>query len=222
MKFSKPTIAVLKNFAGINTNILFEPGNTVKTISPQKNILASTSVTESFPTEFGIYDLNQFLGVLSLFEDPDVEFGEKVATIKEGRTNIKFYAADRSVLVLPPNEKSVKFPSVDVTFEMSSALLQSAIKTAGVLGSPDISIIGENGKLQLVVGDLKNTSANSYNVDLGTTDKTFKANLKVDNLKMFPQDYTVDISFKKLSKWTAKTGDMCVFVALESNSTFEV
>lgn len=220
MKFSKATVAVLKNFAAINSNILFETGKVVKTISPQRNILASTTVTEEFPSDFGIYDLNQFLGVLSLFEDPDVAFGDKVATIKEGRTNIKFFAADRSVLMLPPSEKAVKFPSTDVTFDMTVSMLQSAIKTAGVLSSPDISIIGENGKLQLVVGDLKNTSANSYNVDIGDTELTFKANLKVDNLKMFPQDYTVEISSKKLSRWTAKTGDMTVFVALESNSTF--
>ncbi len=219
MKISKETLAILKNFAGINSNLMIQKGNSLKTISPQRNVFANVSVSEEFDVDFGIYDLNQFLGVVSLFTDPDITFGEKVAVLKEGKTSIKYYAADKSVLLLPP-EKTVKFPSVDAEFTLTGDVISSIMKTSAVLSAPDVSIIGDGSVLKLVVSDLKNSSTNAFEAVIGETDKTFTANLKVDNLKMIVQDYDVQLTSKKLSKWTAKTGDMTVYVALESTSSF--
>lgn len=98
MKLSKETVNLFKNFASINTNLLIKPGNEVSTISGQKNVVSDTTVTENFPKDFGIYDLNEFLGALSLFEDPDLDFQDKYVVIKEGGSSIKFFAADPSVL----------------------------------------------------------------------------------------------------------------------------
>ena len=67
MKLSKETLSVLKNFATINGNILIKSGDRLSTISAQKNVMASVSVKETFDRDFGIYDLNEFLGVYSLF-----------------------------------------------------------------------------------------------------------------------------------------------------------
>ena len=219
MKFSKETLAILKNFSSINSNIMLKKGSALATISPQMNVMASVTVEEDFPVDFGIYDLGQFLGVLSLFEDPEVKLEEKVATIKSGRNSIKYYAADKSVLNLPP-DKQIKFPAVDVEFDLTAQQLQQILKTAGVLGSPDLSVVGDGETLQLVVGDLKVETSNVFSIELGDTDKTFSANFKIENLKMIVQDYKVEISSKRLSKWTATSGDMTLFVALETTSKF--
>ena len=66
MKLSDNTVALLKNFAGINNSILVKKGNRLRTISVAKNILAEADITEEFPRDFAIYDLNQFLNGLSL------------------------------------------------------------------------------------------------------------------------------------------------------------
>ena len=58
MKLSNETLTVLKNFAGINQSILVRKGNKLRTISVMKNILAEAEITEEFPKDFGIYDLN--------------------------------------------------------------------------------------------------------------------------------------------------------------------
>ena len=218
MKFSKETIAVLKNYSSINTNIMLK-GSVLTTISPQRNVVASVSVEEKFPVDFGVYDLSQFLGVLSLFSDPDVTFTEKVATFKEGKNSIKYYAADAAVLKLPP-DKQIKFPNADVSLKITSTQLGQVIKTAGVLGAPDFSIVGDGETISLVVGDLKVDTGNQFSIELESTDKTFSANFKVENLKMIVQDYSVEISSKGLSKWTAESGDMTLYVALESTSKF--
>jgi len=81
MKLSEQTVALLKNFSGINQNIQFKAGNKIQTISAQKNILVSAEIPESFPSDFAIYDLNKMLGVMSLFQDPDLEVGDKTMKI---------------------------------------------------------------------------------------------------------------------------------------------
>lgn len=221
MKFSKETIAVLKNYSSINPNIMLK-GSVLTTISPQRNVVASVSVEEKFPVDFGVYDLSQFLGVLSLFSDPDITFTDKVATFKEGKNSIKYYAADAAVLKLPP-DKQIKFPNAEVSITITSTQLGQVIKTAGVLGAPDFSIVGDGETISLVVGDLKVDTGNQFSIELeptDMTDMTFSANFKVENLKMIVQDYSVKISSKGLSKWTAESGDMTLYVALESTSKF--
>ena len=218
MKLSKETLAVVKNFAAINSNILLKEGNKLGTISAQKNVMAETSVGESFPKEFGIYDLNEFLGAMSLFEDPDLDFSDKYVTIKEGTNSIKFFAADASVLVAP--SKSITFPDSDIDFKLTEKNLQMIQRTASVLRATDVSFVGDGSKLSIVVGDKKNATGNSYVVVVGDTDKNFKVNLKVENLKMLPGEYDVSVSNKKISRFKSSSGDLVYYVAVEADSVF--
>ena len=218
MKISKETLSVLKNFASINSNLMLKQGSVLSTMNVQKNVLADVKITETFPQDFGIYDTNEFLGVISLFSDPEIEFTEKYATFKEGASMVKFYSADPSVLTVP--SKPVKFPATDIEFELTSSQLASIQKTAAVLRAVDVSVIGKDGVLSINVGDLKNATSNAFNIDIGKTDSEFTANLKIENLKMMLQDYTVSISSKKISRFTSTSGDMQVYVALESTSEF--
>ena len=219
MKLSKDTIAIIKNFAGINSNLLLKQGNKLSTISAQKNVMSDVTVTETFP-DFGIYDLNEFLGAMSLFDDPELEFSDKVCKITQGNMSIKYFAADASVLTAPT--KAITFPEAEINFELSNQMLTMIQRTASVLKASDVSVVGENGQITLVVGDKKNATGNSFSEPVGTTDKTFKVNLKVENLKMIPGDYTVSVSSKKISRFKSTTnGDLVYYVAVEADSTFD-
>lgn len=220
MKLSKETVGVLKNFASINGNLLIKEGSKLSTISAQKNVMASVSVPEVFDSEFAVYDLNEFLGALSLFEDPDLEFAEKSVKIKQGSNSIRYYAADVGTLTVPP-AKQIQLPSEDITFNLDASTLAMIQRTASVLHSADVSVVGDGSKMKIVVADKKNAAANAYEVALADTDKTFKVNLKVDNLKMIPGNYTVTISNKKISRFQATGSDLVYFVAVEADSTFE-
>jgi ribosomal protein L28 len=218
MKLSKDTVALFKNFAGINTNLLLKQGNKIATISGQKNVMADASVTETFP-DFAIYDLNEFLGAMSLFDDPELDFQDKYVSIKQGSMNIKFFAADASVLTAP--QKAITFPEAEINFTLSASMLNMIHKTASVLRAADVSIVGDGSKVTAIVGDKKNASGNSFSEPVGDTDKTFKVNLKVENLKMLPGEYNVSISSKKISRFKAPNSDLVYYVAVEADSTFD-
>lgn len=219
MQFSKDTVSILKSLSAVNTNILFKPGSKLSSISPQKNVMVDIDVAEKFPKEFGIYDLSEFLGVLSLFDDADVTFTDKYATISEGDSSIQYYAADPSILVVP--QKSLTFPATDVEFNLSAATLSKVMKTAGVLRSSDVSIVGDGKAVSIVVADLKSATANSFKISVGKSSVKFTANLKTDNLKLIPGDYEVSLSAKKISRFKHSSIPATFFVALESSSRFD-
>lgn len=219
MKLSKETVAIIKNFAGINSNLLLKSGNKLATISAQKNVMADVTVSETFP-DFGIYDVNEFLGAMSLFDDPELTFEDKVCKITQGNSSIKYYAAEASVLTAPT--KAITFPDAEINFNLTNQMLTMIQRTASVLKAADVSVVGDGSTVTLLVGDKKTSTSNSFSEPVGTTDKTFKVNLKVENLKMIPGDYAVSVSSKKISRFKSTTqSDLVYYVAVEADSTFD-
>ena len=220
MKLSDKTLSVLKNFSSINQSILFKEGNKLRTISVMKNILAEATVTEEFSKDFGIYDLNQFLNGLSLHASPELDFNnDGYVVIKEGRSRSKYFFADPNVIVTPP-DKAITLPSEDVCFEVSTEQLDKLLKAAAVYQLPDISAVGENGVVKLVVRDKKNDTSNDFAVVVGETNSEFSFNFKVENIKVLPGTYEVVVSQKFLSRFTSKNHDLTYYIALEPDSSF--
>ena len=220
MKLSDSTLAVLKNFAGINNSILVKKGNQLRTISVAKNILAEAEIPEDFPRDVAIYDLNQFLNGLSVHQDPNLDFTENShITIKEGRRRVKYFYADPQVIIAPP-EKEINLPTKEVCFQLESTSLEKLVKAAAVYQLPDLSVIGENGEITMVVRDKKNDTSNEYAVNVGETDKDFEFNFKMENIKIIPGAYDVVISSKLLSEFTNTQYNLKYFIALEPDSIF--
>ena len=221
MKLSDNTLNVLKNFAGINNSILVKEGNKLRTISVAKNILAEADIPEEFPRDVAIYDLNQFLNGLSLHSDPDLDFSPvSYITIKEGSRRVKYFYADPQVITAPP-EKDINLPTEDVCFQLDSTALDKLLKAAAVYQLPDLSAVGENGVVKLVVRDKRNDTSNEYAVVVGETTKNFIFNFKVENIKIIPGAYDVVVSSKLLSKFSNTRYDLKYYIALEPDSTFE-
>ena len=220
MKLSENTLALLKNFAGINNSILVKKGNRLRTISVAKNILAEADISEDFPRDFAVYDLNQFLNGLSLHQDPDLDFTEDShLTIREGKRRVKYFFADPNVIISPP-EKEIQLPSQDVCFQLDSVTLEKLVKAASVYQLPDLSAVGEAGVIRLVVRDKKNDTSNEYSIVVGETDKEFTFNFKVENIKIIPGAYDVVVSQKLLSQFTNTKYSLSYWIALEPDSTF--
>tara|TARA_B100001559_G_scaffold273666_1_gene243262 strand:+ start:3606 stop:4295 length:690 start_codon:yes stop_codon:yes gene_type:complete len=218
MKLSDNALAILKNFAGINNSILVKQGNKLRTISVAKNILAEAEIKEEFPRDFAIYDLNQFLNGLGLHHEPDLDFNQdSYLSIKEGKRRVKYFFADPNVIVAPP-EKEVVLPSQDVCFQLDSVTLDKLVKAAAVYQLPDMSAIGENGVIKLVVRDKKNDTSNEYAIVVGETSDDFEFNFKVENIKIIPGAYEVVVSSKLLSQFTNTQHNLKYFIALEPDS----
>jgi hypothetical protein len=218
MKLSDQTVEVLQNFSSINQSLLFKKGSKLRTVSPQKTVLAEVEVGDVFAQDFGIYDLGQFLSALSLIEDPDLDFGDNGMTIGDGNgTALDYRYADPSMIVTPP-EKALTLPDVNATFTLSDENLKSVLQAARVLGVPEIIVKGEDGKITISAGDSKNSSMNSFSKAVGSTDEEFEHVFKVDNMKMMVLEYNVEISSKGISKFSTADGRVIYFVATESRS----
>jgi len=220
MKLSDKTLTLLKNFSSINQSILFKKGNSLRTISVMKNILAEATIEEELPKDFGIYDLNQFLNGMNLHQNAELDFqNENYVVIKEGKSRSKYFFADPNVIVTPP-DKSISLPSEDVCFVLDTKELDKILKAAAVYQLPDLSVVGEVGVVKLVVRDKKNDTSNDFSVIVGETDEVFTFNFKVENLKIIPGSYEVVISEKHLSRFKNNSFDVTYWIALEPDSTF--
>lgn len=218
MKLDNRTLQVLKNFSSINPSILFRAGNTIKTITPTKTILAKATLEQEFPSSFAIYDLNRFLSVLSLFDEPDLEIGEKSVVIKSGRKKVNYVFADPNTIVAPKDDKQINFPAADVSFELTNEALADVTKALGVLRQPEIAVVGDGTTISLQTTNSKDPTSDVYSVEVGETDKNFTFIFKAENLRLLPETYTVDIASAGISRFTSS--DVEYFIAIEANSKF--
>ena len=219
MKISDSTFDVLKNFSTINQSLAFKKGSTIRTVSEQKTILAQAKIEEALPVDFAIYELNQFLGLSSLFEDADFEFGQSQVTLKEGSSKANYTYADPSMITTPP-EKNIELPSVDVSFDMFKADLRQILNGANQLGLPEVTVTNRDGKIAMVATDTKNPSSNEFAIASDRdTDASFKFIFKIENLKFIPNDYTVSISKQGIAHF--KSENVEYWVATEAGSSFE-
>ena len=221
MKINQNTLDILKNFSEINTNILIKPGTELSTISTMRNIFAKATIAEAFDSEFGIYDLNEFLAVVSSTNKPELKLEDKFMTISaEGsKSKVKYFYSDPSVIVSPTKE--VNMPEADVSFSLSEANLTQLQKMAAILKTPDLALEGtKGGDVVLKVCDKKNDTSNNFDIVVGenaTADYTFY--FKVENMKMLSGDYDVSVSSKSISHFKNTKLPIEYWIALEPDST---
>jgi len=225
MELSDNTLSILKNFSGINQNILVRSGSTIKTISEARNVLATAQVTEDFPKDFGVYDLNEFIGVLGLVDTPNLQFEDEYVRISDssGRSKVKYFFSSEETLTTP--SKDINMPEADVSFTLDNDTLNKLKRAASTLGHEEVSISGKDGVLSLSVVDSQNMTSNAFSIDVDGTypdDAVFNFILNINNLKIIAGDYDVKISSKLISQFTNKSTPVNYWIALEKSSTFGV
>ena len=217
MKINKQTLNTLKNFSDINMSIEVKGGNTLRTVSVQKNILAEAQVETTFPQDFAIYEVNRFLGAASLFDDPDFEFGEKSVKIGNNKYSLDYVYCHPSMIVTPP-EKNITVPDPEVKFKLTQDTLSQLLKAGNVLGTPEIVVEG-GSPMRVRAMDTNNDSSDTFHVNLDeSSDRTFRFVFKIENLKMVPGDYNVEISSKGIARFSQN--QLQYWIATESSSTY--
>ena len=222
MKLSENTVTILKNFSTINSGIVVKPGNKLRTISANKAILAEAEVAENFPHEFGIYDLNKSLALLSMNKnDNEVEILQDFLVFKSlGTIRQRFTATN---LILSPPNKNINIPSYDVKFVLTAETLNWIFSVASILKCPNVVVTNEDGKIALSAMDVKGEIVDDAKVVLDdATDLKFQATLKIENLKIIPDQYTVEISSAGVSKFYNEARNLTYWIAIEAaSSNFE-
>jgi len=224
MKLSNETLSVLKNFASINQGILFKPGKTIRTISNHKNILAEAVVTEEIPQEFGVYDLNNFLSVLSLHkEEPTIEFDENNVVISglQGRSKIKYRFCAPNMIVAAP-DKNLELSNPEIKFDLSAEDFGWILRAANVLSSPHIAVESDGKKIFVTAFDVQNDSAHTESLEVSKSNgDKYKMLFKTENMKMLSGGYAVTISSKGIAHFKHKTMSIQYWIATEAGSKYE-
>jgi len=223
MKLSKHTLNMLKNFSDINMSIEIKKGNVLRTVSVQKNILAQAELEDEFPKDFAIYELNRFLGAVSLFDDPELEFNAKSVNIGTTKHSADYVYCDPSMIVTPP-ENNITFPDPEVKFTLTQDSLSQVMRASNVLGTPEIAIEGgphPNDSIRIKALDVNNDSTDTFQVVLDEkSGHTFRFVFKTENMKMIPGNYDVEISSKGISHFSLQGIKLQYWIATESTSSF--
>jgi hypothetical protein len=228
MIINNETVETLKNFAEINQSLVIETGDVIKTVSEQTNVLAKAKLGQSFPQDFAIYDLNKFLGVLSLFAEPQFDFSEKSIKIQSSVDANNFVAGDSVAeyqfanMSLFENErkilaKDINLPSEEAVFKLEEKYFMSIMRAAAVMSLPEIAVVANDGKLKIQAIDAK-TSIDSYAVELGNSTSNFKMIFKIENLKLMRGSYDVKISNKGLGYFKNSERNLEYWIATEQVS----
>lgn len=215
MKFSNETIGVLKNFSMINPGLVFKPGSIIRTMHPQKTVMASATVAENFQGTARVYDLSRFLATLSLFDDPDVEFLADKFIISSGKSKVSYTYAAEAMVVSPP-EKEIKFPNPEATVDIKWKELDSVIKAAGVLKLSEIAFTSDGSTIAMSAVDSKNPTADAYEIIVAESLSVpeFRMIIKVENLRVMQNDYEVALSTKGLAHFKSSKAEY--YIALEA------
>lgn len=225
-KISADTLNILKNFASINSNLHVKTGNTITTVSPSMTILAEARVAETFENEFGIWDMSKFLSTISLFKDPEFDFDGTFVTIRSSnsKASVKYYYSDPSLLTKA--DKKINMPPAFVKFDLSESDMSSILKAASVLQAPDMCVEQEKGSDEAFVRvcDKKDPTAHSWSLAINNESdhSGFRFWFKVENLKMIPGDYKVQLAEKRVAKFDGQNAPVTYWVALESDSSTKV
>lgn len=221
MKLSSDTLSILKNFASINSGMEFKIGNTIRTISVGKNILAEAKLKDSFPDDFCVYDLNQFLSVHSLYKDAEIDFDESNIIFKSGRGKIKYRKTAKEMIVTAP-DKNLTLPSVDIGFTLTEEDFATIQKSANVLQSTHIAVESEGNKIFLTCYCAKDDSAGTNSIEVGDNvgGAKFKMVFLTENWKMIPGSYDVELCAKGLASFKHKIQDVDYWIALEAKDSF--
>ena len=222
MKLTDNTIAVLKNFSTINQSLQFKPGTSLKTISPLKTIFVEAGITEQFPKQFCLYDLNKLLAKISLYKEAELDLEEDrlvIATENKKKSDYIKYS-DPKVITLPP-EKQISIDSPDCEFSLSQEDLEWMRRSAGISGSPNFIFESDGTTITFTATDLKDNASDQSKIEIGTSDKVFKVAMKVENFKMMDGSYDVAVSKKGLARFKNKNVDITYYIAIEAaNSKF--
>ena len=216
---------ILKNFATINQTLLFSESDTLYTRSVKKHTYAEVTITEKFPKQFTIYDLNQFLAVVTQFEKPVLDFNEASEYVKlsneDGGLSVKYHYGDNDLAYIPDPDKKIKLPSTEIKLKLTEVQFRQLTNMARTLGTPELALKNDGKEITLVTMDSINSSTNTTSLTMGVSKiKTpFTFVWKIDYLKLIPGNYEISVCKEGLSRFKHCDLPLVYYIVLEANSS---
>jgi len=221
---SRATLAILKNYNGINTSMVINKGSQQNVVSTTKTVMSTVEIEEDFPVKFGIFDMGQFLNILTSFDEPTLEFHDKYVKITKENQVIKYRYSEPSLITTLSEEaidKLNKHIKPDCSFTLSKEVLKKLQDIVSILRAEYVMFEGNGESIFIKTFNPKDESDTSFSVENGETDSKFRMIFKFEHLKVLPGDYAVTISRNKLLKFTHSQVALNYIIPCEKDSTFE-
>ena len=111
----------------------------------------------------------------------------------DGKANVRYASADPILCVVADYSKNFPIEEEVIKFKITHAQIAQLLKSASILGSPDISFIAKKGKVNMVAHSLEKPSADRFQVEVAESDRDFSVNFNIKTWKFLPDDYEVTI-----------------------------
>lgn len=197
MKISNETLAIFKNFASINPNLMIKKdSNILRTCSESQRIFAEIEIAEQFPHDIGILNLQNLLKTLSLFRDPVFDFEETHMIIREenGKSSFKYFYTAPNCLIYP--KRALPELPTSVSFSLEEDTLGQITKAASSTSLPDINIKYDANVVELQIMERSSPTSNVFSLKMdGEGTESLNAFMQADNLKVvIPDNYKMSVS----------------------------
>lgn len=218
MYLSTRTLDILNNFTKINPSLIVEENVSIlSSMNISKSFMGKAKVTETFPKAFAIFDLKRFLGVLSLFENPDLTFSDTYVRIEGDNQKAKYVYAEPSALNVP-TQNIVTFPEPDVCFTVTSNDLKAINDACAIMQFEEVAIIGDGDMISLRALKSGDASAGEYRVDVGESSKEFRVIIKQEYLsKIILDTYEVALANNEIAQFRANDLVYWIGIATEND-----
>lgn len=197
------TVEILKNFASINSQVVFKEGRSQRACNDTRNFIADVELPEALPRGCALYELNRLLGIIDVCKSdklPSIAFGEASLVVEHAHGSVTIPYAHTDVVAAPP---AVQFHMNKpiATFDLPHDLWVRIKKTAAVLQTTSLHIIVTKDKelmLKLVNekdkgGDaMGSASYRMPNTHVQETSENIWA-VKFDALELLQGNYKVEV-----------------------------
>jgi hypothetical protein len=223
IRFNKETLEILQNFAQINTGMQFRKGKKQTTVSTGRGIIGISHIDTDIPKSFAIYELSKFLGILSLFNDPEIELGDEYATIKnDNGQKVDYRYCEPRMITSWPEDKKEDLQTVDSSFELTKETWTKLNKSSNLLTGKHIRVQANGSDIQIKTFDEEDKMASTASFVVGNSDITYDIYFQTAVLNILPGNYLIEICKNKLTRWTNKDKNVVYYIPAERKlSTFE-
>lgn len=218
---SDKTVKILKNFAGISNSIILNDGTRQRTLSKGKSVLATAELPEAWPKETAIFDLNRFLGTLSIFKTPLLTFGEESVSIKDGKSFVGYRYSDPTTIDDVPSKN---FPTNDpgIKFSLKESELAQLAKATSLLELTSVAFVVADGAVTVGASDAKNPTSHRYEFEVEEVFEskegfTAKPSFSTEHLAMLmPGAYDVSLSTWNYGYFEHKTEPVSYYIVVQA------
>lgn len=214
------TRATLKILTNINASMTINKDEDIYVVSPCSSVIGYAKLENKFKEDLSIYDMKQFLSVLSLFDEPSLEFSEdkKSVIIGSGTQSVKYFLTEKEFI---KQGKELTMPEdSEVLFDLPSNVIDKVMKASEVMRLDFINISSDGKVVTIGACSVGDDTANNYSEKVADGNGSIYNFYMKSNKVILPSiDYKVTCSSRNICEF--KGDRLTYWIGLETTSEYK-